>query len=363
MSLKRSLSPLVNRVPILRKLRQAQLTRRLLKQVSALDAAAGVAQEAGKQVEALRHLVAANRLMPHTQREILIRNLRITKQLYGPRTPGSLGESPAALSYQQGMPTCALTDITPEVLRAAFDACGCLYVPKALDAETTGVLRTAVQKANTAARAENPLPLWYNRLKLPFSANGRDVSDARSFAHDSGGCLAVDSPRAIFRICDVYERIGVTAIAEKFLGEAPVLSASKFMLWQVGAGPEASWHQDGRFLGEGMDIVSLNVWTALTDCGESAPGMDLVLKHLDHYIAAADDSAFDWSVSNSQVDEMRQHVPVVTPRFRAGDMLMFDHWLLHRTSRQPDMTDTRYAIESWYFAPSVFPVGRTAITA
>ena len=35
------------------------------------------------------------------------------------------------------------------------------------------------------------------------------------------------------------------------------------------------------------------------------------------------------------------NVPIVTPKFSAGDMLIFDHWLLHRTHRDRSMTDYR----------------------
>ncbi len=328
-----------------------------------LDAAAQAGNEAGDSAAAVRALMAANRVNRDTEREILIQNLRVTQELYGLRTPAVLGQPPASLSYEQGMPTCALKEITPEIIRAAFASSGCLYVPNALDAETTNTLRDAVEEAQNACRAEQPDPQWCSPLALSSPKQVFDVASARTFAHASGGCLAADSPRAMFLILDSFERSGVTALARKYLGEDPVLSVSKFMLWRVSAGQEAGWHQDGRFLGEGMDIASLNVWTALTDCGESAPGMELVLDYLDHYVKATSDSPFDWAVSNSQVDEMRKRVPVVIPKFRAGDMLMFDQWLLHRTSRRPDMPDTRYAIESWFFAPSVFPVGRIALRA
>lgn len=363
MPLRQTLSLAVNRVPVLKRLQDAQIARRMRRNISELEASATAAVAAGETVKAVRLLVDANRMAPDPKREVRIRNLRAqNNKVYGTRTPASLGTAPVTLAYEQGLPACALSDITPEILRAAFDICGCLYVPRALGPVKTGVLRAAVENAQNARAAKNPNGFWFNRLKTPANDAAQDLSRARNFAHQSNGCLAVDSPRAMYRICDIYERIGVTAIAEKFLGEAPVLSASKFMLWRVSPGPEASWHQDGRFLGEGMDIASLNVWTALTDCGESAPGMDLVLQKLTHYIPADGDSDFHWSVSNTQVDEMRKTAPVVTPRFSAGDMLMFDHWLLHRTSQQPSMTDTRYAIESWFFAPSVFPLGRLAVT-
>jgi hypothetical protein len=332
-------------------------------EVSDLDTSARLANAAGDSIKAIRQLMAANRLKPDAEREILIRNLRVTQDLYGPRTPHEFGELPATLSYKQDMPACSLAEVTPEILRAAFAARGCLYVPNALDAGTTEALRAAIEEAQNACRAENPDPQWYSQPSLPTRKLAFDLAGARNFAHNSGGCLAADSPRAMFMICDMFERSGITALAENYLGEAPALSASKFMLWRVSAGPAAGWHQDGRFLGEGMGIASLNVWTALTDCGETAPGMEIVLEYPDHYIQAAEDSAFDWAVSDAQVDEIRKRVPVVIPKFQAGDMLMFDQWLLHRTARRPDMTGTRYAIESWFFAPSVFPVGRTALLA
>lgn len=330
---------------------------------SVLDSSARTATEAGNSVQALRQLMAANRLDPDGDREILIRDLRVTQDLYGPRTPHLFDETPVSLSYEQDMPACPLAEITPEILRAAFADRGCLYVPNALDMATVDTLRVAIEEAQNAYRAEKPDPRWFSQPKLPASKLAFDLASARTFAHSSGGCLAADSPRAMFLICDMFERSGINALVENYLGEAPVLSASKFMLWRVSAGPEAGWHQDGRFLGEGMDIASVNVWTALTDCGESAPGMELVLDYPDYYIMADEGSDFNWSVSNTQVDEIRKRVPVVIPRFRAGDMLMFDQWLLHRTHRQPDMPHTRYAIESWFFAPSVFPLGRAALTA
>ena len=89
--------------------------------------------------------------------------------------------------------------------------------------------------------------------------------------------------------------------------------------------------------------------------------MELVLEYLDEYLLNSSGNVFDWSVADSQVDTYRGKVPVVSPKFKAGDMLIFDHWLLHRTDRNLDMTDFRYAIESWFFAPSEFPDGRAAV--
>ena len=38
-----------------------------------------------------------------------------------------------------------------------------------------------------------------------------------------------------------------------------------------------------------------------------------------------------------------------------GDALLFDELFLHRTATDETMTRDRYAIETWFFAPSVYP--------
>ena len=46
------------------------------------------------------------------------------------------------------------------------------------------------------------------------------------------------------------------------------------------------------------------------------------------------------------------------PNFRLVTRLLFDHMFLHRTAIGPEMTHERYAIETWFFAPSVYPDGQ-----
>ena len=47
---------------------------------------------------------------------------------------------------------------------------------------------------------------------------------------------------------------------------------------------------------------------------------------------------------------------VVRPHYPAGDAIFFDQMNLHTTSGGPTMTKTRYAIESWWFSPSHYPM-------
>jgi len=68
-------------------------------------------------------------------------------------------------------------------------------------------------------------------------------------------------------------------------------------------------------------------------------------------------SIFDWAVGTGMVDILAQGgAPVLSPVFAAGDALLFDHLMLHRTGVRPGMTKSRWAIESWFFAPSAYPL-------
>ena len=320
----------------------------------------------GDDVQVLRDLIAANRVEPDQQREIRIRDLRLTTVPATTRGAQSVANEALPLRYEQSMPTCSPAELSAKMVRAAFAERGCLYVPGVLGAAEVEELRVAIETAHASWDEKPRNPCWRNPPKIPNREDATKLAGARSMAHDIGGFLAVDSPRALFKSCDMLERHGLVELARNVLGEAPAFSASKFVLWRVpSVGPEAGWHQDGRFLGDKHEIRSLNVWTALTDCGqgEDAPGMELVLENLDYYLTATEESHFDWSVSDRQVDSFRARVPVVVPRFKAGDMLLFDHWLLHRSWRIPGMTTQRYAIESWFFAPSAFPGGRVPMRA
>jgi ectoine hydroxylase-related dioxygenase (phytanoyl-CoA dioxygenase family) len=139
------------------------------------------------------------------------------------------------------------------------------------------------------------------------------------------------------------------------MGERPALSVAKSTLRRVQPTGGHDWHQDGAFLGR--DVRSVNVWLALSDCGSTAPGMDVVGSRLPYILQTHSHGAyFDWSVGQGMVDILAEGgAPVLTPEFGPGDALLFDHMMLHRTSVKPGMTGTRWAIESWFFAPTCYP--------
>jgi ectoine hydroxylase-related dioxygenase (phytanoyl-CoA dioxygenase family) len=116
----------------------------------------------------------------------------------------------------------------------------------------------------------------------------------------------------------------------------------------------SSWHQDGAFLG--TEKHTLNMWVALSDCGERASGLDVVARRFDSIVTTGTEGAFfDWDVSPDVVEEVRGSDPIVAPVFAAGDAVFFDQFLLHKTGTNPAFTDDRYALETWFFTPSSFP--------
>jgi hypothetical protein len=114
-----------------------------------------------------------------------------------------------------------------------------------------------------------------------------------------------------------------------------------------------AWHQDGAFMG---DVRSLNVWLSLSRCGDVAPGLDLVPRRLDHLVpTGGEGTIIADQVSPLTAAEAAGELGIVRPVFEPGDVLLFDELFLHQTASDPAMRNPRFAIESWFFAPSAFP--------
>ncbi len=161
----------------------------------------------------------------------------------------------------------------------------------------------------------------------------------------------------LYELLEVIDDTGVGALIAEHLGERPALSANKCTLRRVPITTNTDWHQDGAFLGE--QVRTIDLWLALSHCGSDAPGLDIVPRRIDHVVETGTEGAyFDWSVSPAVVAEVAGDVEVIRPVFEPGDALLFDHLLLHRTAAGPEMTRERYAIETWFFAPSAYPNGQ-----
>lgn len=248
-------------------------------------------------------------------------------------------------------------ELTVEAIRGGLARHGCLHVEAMFDADVVADLVAGIDRAIEAfdrglagAPVSETTP-WYEPFvpRPPHQVVGR-----ANWVRASGGCLTADSPRMLFRICELLAASGVGQLVTDLFGERPALSATKNTLRRVSPDADTNWHQDGAFLG--ASVRSLNMWVALTDCGDDAPGLDIVPARLDGVLAPGSGGTFDWSVGH-EVAAGSSAVGVLRPRFRAGDVLFFDHLFLHRTAVEPTMTRDRHAIECWLFAPSAYPAG------
>ena len=194
---------------------------------------------------------------------------------------------------------------------------------------------------------------------VPFRPSGdwADETLSRRWIREGGGVWTADSPRMLFDLSSCSRKSAMMDVIAGHLGERPALSVRKSTLRRTPAEiTRADWHQDGAFLGG--QVRTVNVWLGLTDCGDEtdAPGLDIVPRRIPDVLETGTDGAwFDWSVGEAVVERQARTAAVVRPRLAAGDAVLFDHLMLHRTAARPGLTRDRYAIESWFFAPSTFP--------
>jgi hypothetical protein len=187
------------------------------------------------------------------------------------------------------------------------------------------------------------------------------ASLGRDWIAGGGGLWAADSPHLLFEMLDTFERAGLTESIRGYLGEPPVISVQKCTLRRVDPDAGRGWHQDGAFMG---DVRALNVWIALSRCGDEAPGMDVIPRRLEEIVPTGTEGAtFDWSVSEQVAQEAAGDVGVLRPIFEPGDVLLFDEMFLHSTAAEPEMRKSRWAIESWFFGSSAAPAEYSPLAA
>ena len=261
-----------------------------------------------------------------------------------------------------GLAEIAAGSLSSKVLAGAIEHHGSLCVRGLLSGEEAASLREGIDRtfeanaahyAGTATKADT---VWYS----PFDwGESSPRGNSRSWAESVGGIWTVDSPRMMRRLIDMFERLGLFDRIAEYFGERPALSIGKSTLRRANLKPSTDaghgWHQDGAFLGR---VRSVNVWIALSDCGEDSPGLDIVARRLGYVVqTGSHGAALDWTVGNGVVGLLeRGGATIVSPQFQAGDAMLFDHLMLHRTSAPPGAMRARWAIESWFFAPSAYPM-------
>jgi hypothetical protein len=314
----------------------------------------------GRWREAIDVLTAANRQGGNALIEQRLVGLRHAAFAHLDRSQGREQWPPVVddlFSARGRAPEVPVADLTSDTLGAGVLRHGCLLVRNLVPAQRVGALVDAIDRAIAAhdarrdgAPASETAP-WF----VPFKPGpGYKVGYGRQWVRDGGGVWTVDSPRAMFEVLETFEQVGLDRVIAGYLGERPALSVKKWTLRRVPIDTSADWHQDGAFLGSG--IRTINVWLSLSQCGEDAPGLDIVPRRLDHIVETGSHGAqFDWSVGPELVERVAGDAGVMRPTFEPGDALLFDDFFLHQTGVSPGMTQDRYAIESWFFAPSTYP--------
>jgi hypothetical protein len=315
----------------------------------------------GKPREAIDLLSAANRRHPDATIERRLVQIRHTGFATIDRSAGREDWPPAVADLFAPVdghpPEVQGVDLTAEALGSGILRHGCLLVRGLVPRSKVSPLVYAVDKTLESHEAHcDGLPVsetapWF----VPFEPDaGYSVGYGRQWVRDAGGAWMVDSPRALFELTETFQDAGVDRALTGYLGERPALSVKKCTLRRVPTDTSADWHQDGAFLGAGIRTV--NVWLSLSHCGDDAPGLDVVPRRLDHIVETGSHGAqFDWSVGPELVEHVAADAGVVRPIFEPGDALLFDDFFLHQTGVSPGMTHERYAIESWFFAPSTYP--------
>jgi Phytanoyl-CoA dioxygenase (PhyH) len=316
----------------------------------------------GRGLEAIQRLTEANRAQRDAQIEARLVMLRHEVFPSLPRrSPDELPPEIVGEGFGEPFTPTDPRDLDLATLRRELARHGCVLVRGLIPPERAEALARGIDRALGAfdgceASGAASAPPWY----VPFAPTnaGDFASRRRGWVRASGGLWTADSPRMLFELTELAEDTGIAALIEAYFGERPALSANKCTLRRVPIDTNTNWHQDGAFLGR--QVRSLNLWLALSPCGVDASGLDIVPQRLDEILPTGTEGAyFNWSVSPQVVEDAAGGPDaIISPEFGPGDALLFDHMFLHRTGITPGMTQERWAIEAWFFAPSSYPDGQ-----
>lgn len=262
-----------------------------------------------------------------------------------------------------GFPEINRSQLSAAALKAGIFGKGGIIVRGLMDGDTVNNFKACISHSLKSPQRfsedQSEGDSWFRRSEYvakgsegPARIRGGDLSS------DHGSVWAVDSPITAAKLVDFYAELGLREMLHDYFNEAAVLSVRKWVLRSVPPmkGGNKGWHQDGRFMGQ--DIKTINLWVALSECGEGTecPGLELVADNRRQIHETGTHGAWlDWTVGPELVNEIAQDRPLVCPYFKPGDAIFFDHYCLHRTAEGPNDTLSRFALESWFFAESRAP--------
>ena len=306
----------------------------------------------GRPVEAVDLLIEAWQTAPDPTIEIRIRDLRRDAAKVLETSSGRSSWPPTYVDpfpdLVEEIPEIRLEQLSADTVGGAVIHHGVIIVRGLFDVTQAAETLSTLQRTQREQRSENPDPRWYS----PYDSGVAQDSSLRNRVSRRGGTWLADSPRATAEIMNRLSDVGVIDVVAEHLGERPAFSLQKSTLRRVEPTPKITgWHQDGSFLES--DVRTMNVWVALSSCGGTNPssGMEILPRRMTE-ILEVDPELGRASVSFDLIDKIVGGSPTAQPAFEPGDALMFDERLLHRTALDPGLTEDRYALECWFFAPS-----------
>ncbi|GBD46098.1 hypothetical protein HRbin41_00917 [bacterium HR41] len=253
------------------------------------------------------------------------------------------------------LPEFTPEQLSPELIRAGMLRQGCVLVRGLFDRAAAERMAQEIDRAfavrERALAGEGGDAAYYEPFDPP---SDHEVNlGVRAWVREGGGLLAADAPKLAFDMFEMFDQAGILDIVGGYLGEHPLISIEKTTLRKAEPQVPGAWHQDGRFMGP---VRALNMWVSLSRCGDISPGLDIVPKRLEHYLATqTDEAVLDYQISQKMAEEAAGDLPILRPIFEPGDVLFFDEMFLHQTGSDPSMPNPRYAIECWFFGGSKFP--------
>jgi hypothetical protein len=291
---------------------------------------------------------------------IHLRNQAGLRRLHAARDRVSFAD-PAGVELPEGpLPEFSPRELTPELIRAAFLRDGCLFVrgliPRERAIEFAQHIDRSFAEREHYDTGQPHDAAFYDEFK-PFDHVGEDLG--RPWIKEGGGVLGVDSPLLNFEMTEILGEARMPELVHGYLGEPVLTTAHKTTLRKAEPSIPGGWHQDGRFMGE---VRSMNLWLALSRCGDVAPGLDIVPRRFDDFVTTQTDEALlDYMISQRMAEEAAGETPIMRPIFEPGDALLFDDMFLHKTGSDPAMPEPRFALENWFFGASGFPDGYAPI--
>jgi hypothetical protein len=262
---------------------------------------------------------------------------------------------PGILVPGEPLPELSPAQLTPELLRAGILRDGCVLVRGLIPREGALTLAAEIERAFAERERHDiagaaPAAGYYEEF-VPQPESGAPI--VRPWIKQGGGLLAADAPKLHFQMMELFAGARLRELVSGYLGEPALISVHKTTLRKADPSVPGAWHQDGFFMGQ---VRSLNLWLSLSRCGDEAPGLDIVPRRLERYVATATEEAvLDYTISRSKVEQAAGDTPIIRPIFEPGDALFFDELFLHQTGSDPAMPNPRYAVENWFFGASGFP--------